>query len=204
METLVYDVEIANCVDSVSGGWQNFSGMGFASAVVYSYDKDRYYFFLHLKGLTELLELLNKNRVITFNGIKFDSKIVLGKNRKIKDNNKRTGVYIIGNGVIWEEFDLFVQCLKSIYKVKNDIVAYKRISPGGLKLDDICLATLDQSKAGNGANAPGLYQSKCYDDLLSYNLQDVRLTKRLYDFVLENKFVYNKERKQRIKIPFII
>lgn len=204
MDTFVYDVEIANPIETIEGKWGNFEGMGFASAVVYSYDKDRYYFFLHLKGLTKLTEFLHKNRVITFNGIRFDSKIMLGKNRKIFSNKKLAGLFVAGKGTIWEEYDIFVQCLKSVFKLKNDIIAYKRISPGGLALNNIAKATINMEKSGNGANAPILYQQKKYDDLLSYNLQDVRLTRKLYDFIAENRFIYNKNRKDKIRIPYII
>jgi len=204
MDTLAYDIEIANSVESVKGEWGNPNGMSFSSAVVYSYDKDRYYFFLHLTGLTKLLEFLNKNNTISFNGIKFDSKIILGNNRRIIPNKKRTGVYITGRGMIWNEYDIFTQCLKSVYKIKNDIIAYKRISPGGLALNDITKATINMGKSGSGADAPILYQQKKYDELLEYNLQDVRITRNLYNFIVENHFVYNRNKKDRIRIPYTI
>jgi len=46
MDTLVYDVEISEEVAKTEGGWSNPWGMGLGSAVVYSLEKDRYYFFL--------------------------------------------------------------------------------------------------------------------------------------------------------------
>ena len=203
IQTIVYDVEIANQVESVNKKWGNPERMGFASAVAYSYDKDKYYFFLHLSGLSKLIELLNKNKVVTFNGIRFDSKVVLGNNRKIKASNNRTGIIIAGKGVIWLEYDVFVQCLKSVYKCKNDITAYKRISPGGLKLDDIARATINMGKTGNGADAPILYRKKLFDDLLAYNFNDVRITKKLYDFIIKNRYVFDKK-KNKIRIPRIV
>ncbi len=204
MQTIVYDIEIARTVESTKKKWASPEDLHFASAVAYSYEQDRYHFFLHLRGLTKLIELLNKNKVITFNGIKFDSKVVLGNNRKIRACNGSTGIFITGKGIIWEEYDIFTQCLKSVHKCKNDMEACKRMSPGGMKLDDIAKATLGQGKTGNGADAPILYQQGLFDDLLSYNLQDVRITKKLYDFISENHFVYNKDRKQKIKIPHAI
>lgn len=50
MDLIVYDVEIAKEVDSVKGKWDNPEGMGFGSAVAYSYEKDQYFFFLHEEG----------------------------------------------------------------------------------------------------------------------------------------------------------
>ena len=203
IQTIVYDVEIANQVESVNKKWGNPERMGFASAVAYSYDKDKYYFFLHLSGLSKLIELLNKNKVVTFNGIRFDSKVVLGNNRKIKASNRQAGVFIVGKGVTWLEYDVFVQVLKSVHKCKNDIIACKRISPGGLALNNICLSTINIGKTGNGANAPILYEQKKYDELLEYNFNDVRITKKLYDFIIKNRYVFDKK-KNKIRIPYII
>lgn len=203
IQTLVYDIEIARTIESTKKGWASPEDLHFASAVAYSYDKDRYYFFLHLSGLTKLIELLNKNKVVTFNGIKFDSKVVLGNKRIIRNNRKKAGIFIIGKGIIWEEYDIFTQCLKSIFNLKNDIEACKRMSPGGMKLDDICKATIDMKKTGNGADAPILYQQGKFDELLEYNFNDTRITKKLYDFISENHFVYNKN-KNKIKIPYLI
>lgn len=197
MDTIVYDIETAS-----TKGWANAA---FASAVAYSYDKDRYYSFLHLSGLAKLIELLNKNKVITFNGIKFDSKVVLGNKRKIIPyNHNRTGVYISGKGTTWLEYDIFVQCLKTSCKCKNDLEACKKRSKGGMKLDDICRATLGICKSGNGADAPILYQQQKYDELLEYNLNDVKLTKKLYDYIIQHRFVFDKNKKNKIKIPHII
>lgn len=203
MDTMVYDVEIARVVESTKKGWASPEDLCFASAVAYSYDKDKYYFFLHLSGLTKLIELLNKNKVITFNGIRFDSKVTLGNNRKVKACNGRAGVFITGKGAAWLEYDLFVQCLKSVHKCKNDMEACKRMSPGGLKLDDICKATIGVGKTGNGADAPILYQQGKFDELLGYNFNDVRITRKLYDFIVENRYVFDKN-KNRIRIPHII
>ena len=204
MDTIAYDIEIVNLAEDVKGGWGNPKGMSFASAVTYSYDKDQYSFFLHLQGMTKLLELLNKNRTISFHGIGFDSKILMGKNRKIIHNRKKAGVYLSGAGVVWEEYDIFVQCLKSVYNIQNDLLACKRISPGGLKLDDIAKATIGAGKNGHGADAPILYQQKKYDELLEYNFNDTRITKKLYDFIVDNRFVFSKDKKTKIKIPYII
>jgi hypothetical protein len=203
MDTLVYDIEIARTVESTKKGWASPKDLCFASAVAYSYDKDRYYFFLHLSGLTQLIALLNKNKVATFNGIRFDSKVILGNKRIIKNNGKKAGVFIAGKGVIWEEYDLFVQCLKFVHKCKNDMEACKKMSPGGMKLDDICKATIGMKKTGNGADAPILYQKRLFDDLLEYNFNDVRITKKLYDFIFENKYVLDKN-KNKIRIPYVI
>ena len=65
---LVYDIETLRGPDEVEGGWENPEGMGFASAVAYSYLSDQYYMFLGEKGKQDLLDMLNGNIAISFNG----------------------------------------------------------------------------------------------------------------------------------------
>ncbi len=83
-QCVVYDVEIATEVDKVEGKWENPEGMGFASAVAYDYGKDQYFFFLHKDGRRELIDLLRMRTAVTFNGIKFDSRVILGNDRIVE------------------------------------------------------------------------------------------------------------------------
>jgi len=192
MDLLVYDVELNREIKSKQD-WKNINPSWFGSAVVYSYLKDRYYFFLHQKGLHSLRSFLNKSMVITFNGINFDSCIVF------LQSTSKQGIFIRHKEYSWTEYDIFLQCMKGLYKCKSDLEARKKISPGGFKLNDIAKNTLKVSKAGNGAMAPILYQQRKFDELFSYNLQDVRITKLLFDHINEFGWIVNRDKK-KIKI----
>ena len=49
------------------------------------------------------------------------------------------------------------------------------------------------NKTGHGAKkAPILYQEKKYDELLAYNQMDVRLTRKLFEFIVEHQFVVDR------------
>ncbi len=194
-DLIVYDVELCREIKRKQD-WKTIDDKWFGSAVAYSYYQDRYYFFLHRNGLLSLRALLNKSRVITFNGINFDSQIVLGRTRSVRKNGEKYGLTIQHKNCQWIEYDIFVQCLRSVYNLSEDVDAKKRVSPGGFKLDDIAKKTIRKKKVGNGAEAPKLYQQKRYDELFSYNLQDVRITKMLFDHIKKFGWIKNRDGKK--------
>lgn len=192
MDLIVYDVELCDVVRKKED-WKRINQDWFGSAVAYSYRKNQYFFFLHKSSLPSLKALLHNSYTISFNGINFDSKVILGRERIVSlYNGWKTGVVIRDGATKWMEYDLFTQCLKGIFKSDNDLIASKRISPGGCKLGDIASATLNIGKSGNPADAPILYKQRKFDTLLAYNLQDVRVTKALFEYVIRHGSVRNK------------
>jgi len=192
MDLIVYDVELCDVVKKKED-WKRIDQDWFGCATAYSYTKNRYFFFLHKSGLAQLKALLHNAFTISFNGINFDSKVILGRDRITSlYNGWRTGVVIRSGSTKWMEYDLFTQCLKGIFKCENDLKASKRISPGGCKLEDIASATLNIGKSGNPANAPILYKQQRYGELLAYNLQDVRVTRSLFEHVMKHGWLRNK------------
>lgn len=189
---IVYDVEIAKEVDDVPGKWTNPGGMGFASAVAYEYATDRYHFFMHEDDRPALLELLNTKIAVTFNGVKFDSCVILGNNRKTRMVDGLT--FISGTDVHWRDYDILLEYVRARFDLDNVKQAEKKlgqkgIHDGSFNLDALCRKTLGYQKSGHGAHAPILYKQKEYAALLEYNLQDVRLTRFLFDFIWDNGFV---------------
>jgi len=59
-------------------------------------------------------------------------------------------------------------------------------------LDGLAEGTFGLHKSGTGAHAPVLYQEGKYAELFAYNLQDVRLTKKLFEFIKEYGFVVDR------------
>lgn len=65
------------------------------------------------------------------------------------------------------------------------VAAYKKLGFRP-KLDSLTTATLGASKIGSGADAVRYYAAGEYDKLKEYCLEDVRLTKRLYEYGRDN------------------
>jgi len=208
MDHIVYDVEIAKEVNSVPGKWDNPEGMGFGSAVAYSYDKDQYFFFLHEQGRAGLIELLDRNKAIGFNSIKFDSRVVLGNERKSDGLGETWRMATEDESyVTWKNTDLLLEYIKARFDYGTVGEAENRlgdraIHDGSFSLDGIAEGTFGLKKIGHGAHAPLLYQQEKYAELLEYNLHDVRLTKLLWEFSLKHKFVV--DRKGRVVRFFAI
>lgn len=55
-----------------------------------------------------------------------------------------------------------------------------------LKLDSVGEATLGRNKSGNGADAVEWWRTGEIDKIIKYCIEDVRLTKDLYDFAVQN------------------
>ena len=199
MDHIVYDVEIAKEVDSVPGKWDNPEGMGFGSAVAYSYDKDQYHFFLHEQGRAGLIALLANNKAIGFNSIKFDSRVVLGNDRRFDDAGETWRIATESEEyVIWKNTDLLLEYIRARFEYQTVTEAEGRlgdraIHDGSFSLDGLAEGTFGLKKTGHGAHAPILYQQEKYDELLEYNLHDVRLTKKLWEFSLKYKYVVDRK-----------
>lgn len=72
-----------------------------------------------------------------------------------------------------------------------------------IKLDDVAQATLGVGKSGHGLMAVEYWRKGEIDKLRDYCLQDVKVTRDVYDFALQNQSVYFIDRqgnKQQIQI----
>jgi hypothetical protein len=184
------DVEIAKEVKSVPGGWNNPEAMGFGSAVVYGKKEDRYWFFVHNEGRDAMIKLLNGRHVVSFNGIKFDSRVVLDNDRALFPSE---GLVMKGP-VAWANYDILAEYVVTRFNLHDVEAAEKKLGERGIhdgtfNLDALCRHTLGCGKSGHGAEAPLLYQAGKFGELLEYNLQDVRITRKLYEFILDYGFV---------------
>ncbi len=111
---------------------------------------------------------------------------------------------VIGFNII--SFDLPV--LQAYYpgKVTNfktfDIIDYVKDAIGKrLSLNDLVSATLGKKKSGHGLLAIEYYRAGKIDELRSYCMDDVMLTKELFDYGAEhNEIMYLNERG-KVRIP---
>jgi hypothetical protein len=184
---IVYDVEVLRGPDEVVDRWENPEGMGFGTAVAYEPDQDRYFFF-DQHQLHELVNLLRvKGPVISFNGLKFDNRVLLGNEAGWKPP--------------WKNIDLLQHTICSkwgVTTVKGGEEKYgsERIHDGTMGLDATCKATFGQGKSGHGAKAPLLIRSGQWAAVFQYNLHDVQLTWKLYRFGKKYGYVLDGDSKR--------
>lgn len=78
----------------------------------------------------------------------------------------------------------------SQFKTFDILSDVKRILGRRISLDELTKATLGEGKSGNGLQAITYYRKGMWDELKKYCLDDVRLTKELFDYGLKEKKIY--------------
>lgn len=111
--------------------------------------------------------------------------------------------YIIGYNI--KDFDLPV--LQGYYpgKIENflvfDLIEDIRVKTGKrLALNDLLLATLNKKKTGHGLQAINYYQEGEWEKLKKYCLDDVMLTKELFEYGVKNKKIFYLNEKGKVEI----
>lgn len=75
-----------------------------------------------------------------------------------------------------------------------------------VKLDDVAHGTLGVGKSGHGLQAVEFWRKGEIDKLRDYCLQDVRITRDVYEFALQNQHIFFFDRlgqKQQVPMPII-
>lgn len=163
MKKIVFDIETSNTFQEV--GSNNPADLSISVVGVYDYSNDSYQAFVQEEfgKLWPILE--NAEMFITFNGEHFDIPLL----------NK----YYSGDLLKIKSLDL----LKEMHKA-----AGRR-----MKLDQIAEGTLGLNKSGHGLEAIKWWRDGEIEKVKKYCLDDVRLTKDLYDFALKNGKLIFKE-----------
>lgn len=187
---VVMDAETQKYAEEIPGGWNNVYGMDLASAVTYDSKSDSYTFWDH-HSRENLCEYLNGKLVVTFNGIIFDSRLLLGNDRIIEPNGVTRN-----SKHSWNNLDIYVEMWRRILKMdKTDypkiiqMMKAQRFKKGIFGLKEVSLATLNHTKSGDGADAPKLFKDGKIVELFQYNLQDVRITRQQLEFILKYKYL---------------
>lgn len=66
------------------------------------------------------------------------------------------------------------------------LVEVKNVLGRRLKLDSIAQATLGKGKIGNGLDAVKWWEAGEYDKVIKYCIEDVKITKEVYEFAIKN------------------
>lgn len=195
----VYDIEIIRGPNEVKDGWENPEEMGLAIAVCYDYHLDNYIFYEEAeRGRTRLIQHLDGMYVVSFNGVKFDSRILIGNDRRVKCEDGFPVTRPMNGMEKWMNIDLLLLAIQGKYGLDTAEEAYSRlgdrkIHDESLSLDGIAQGTLGKAKTGLGAKAPLLFNQGIFSELYAYCLEDVRLTRQLFEFAIRNGYLVDRK-----------
>jgi len=171
-DKIVLDLETKKSFDDV-GGYHNTKDLGVSVTGVYSYDRDEYRAFRE-NEMDELKEwLLGADLIIGFNSKSFDFTVLQP---------------------YYKNFDLS--------KLPHlDIMEEVVFSLGHrLKLETIAQATLGRGKSGHGLDAIKYFNAGDWESLEKYCLDDVKITKEIYDYGMSHGYIWYTSNSVKEKI----
>lgn len=193
MKRIVFDIETQKLFSEIKNK-NNIWDLLMSTCVTYCFEDDEYKFWTYLTK-DSLLEYLNGNMLIGFNSINFDLRVLLGPDTVIHDDFT---VSSQSKNFKCSNYDIYLNVHRAIsnsstYSSVIEFMKKNRQAPGLYSLDGIAISTLGNSikKNGKGELAPDLFKAKKVVELFQYNLQDVRVTKKVYEFILRYKYVVN-------------
>jgi DEAD/DEAH box helicase domain-containing protein len=173
LDTLVFDIETQNFFTSPGVGRDNFAALKISVVAVYSYLEDRYYCYEE-DEMDKLAELFNDaRRIVGFSSNRYDVPVLTHYFKRLKTSAPD----------LWEMER--VDLLEEI-----ELATGQRIS-----LDRLAAANLGEKKTHHGAEAISLYADGNMDELKEYCINDVKLTKDLYDLYRKQHYLFVPDKK---------
>lgn len=156
---VVLDIETQNTFDDVGGYFTDKLKVSVVCA--YFYETDTWESYLE-KDLPRLMKQLEgAERIIGYNSIGFDMPVL---------NN-----YYAGDLLQIPQLDMLAEIYKSLgYRIKLDVVA---------------AATIGTRKSGHGLQAVQWWKEGKIDEIITYCMQDVKVTKDVYEFGREKGYI---------------
>lgn len=163
MRIITLDLETKNIFQDV--GSTDPTALDISIVGIHDSENDSYQTFLEadFRKLWPILE--NSDGIVTWNGDHFDIPLL----------NK----YYSGDLKKIRSIDLM--------KEVQDVLGRR------LKLDTVAGATLGSSKSGNGLEAVAWWRAGEIDKIIKYCIEDVRLTRKLYEYAVANKHIKYKD-----------
>lgn len=159
LDTLVFDIETQNFFTDPGVGWDNFAALKISAVGVYSYMQDRYLVFEE-NEIEKLVHLFDGARkLVGFSMNRYDVPVL--------DFYFRRSSVPAPN--IWEKER--IDLLEEVEAAFGQRVSLSRLAE----------ANLGVKKDRHGSEAIGLYKEGKMEELKEYCLNDVKLTKELYD-----------------------
>lgn len=172
---VVLDIETQNTFEEVGGYFTDKLKVSLVG--VYYYETDTYESYLEHE-LPKLFERLERSgRIIGYNSIGFDMPVL---------NNYYTG-------------DLLKLPQLDLLRVIEQQLGHR------IKLDDVAKATLGTQKSGHGLQAVKWWKEGKIEEIREYCLQDVKVTKDVYEFGAKNGFICFDNRlheRQAVHVDF--
>lgn len=163
MRKIIFDIETSNLFQDV--GSNDPSKLTLSVVCIYDSSTDKYSSFFE-EDLKKLWPILEKtDMLIGYNSDHFDIPLL---NKYYPGDLKK------------------IKSLDLLKEIKGSLG--RRI-----KLDDIAEATLGKKKIGHGLEAIVWWKNGEKDKVIKYCLEDVKITKELYEFALKNKHVKYKD-----------
>ena len=181
LDTLVFDIETQNFFTDPDVGWDNYAALKISVVGVYSYIEDRYYCYEE-NEMDKLAELFSDaRRIVGFSMNRYDIPVLNNYFQRLKGAPK-----------LWEMER--VDLLEEI-----EMATGSRVS-----LDRLAGANLGLSKTHHSSEAGALYREGKIDELKEYCVNDVKLTKELYDLYRKQNFlmVPSKKTGEVVKVEF--
>jgi len=171
-DKIVLDLETKKSFDEV-GGQQNAHLLEISVVGVYSYERDRYRAFRESE-FAELEEWLKKaDLIIGFNSKSFDFTVLQPYFRWKLDK--------------LPHLDILEEIVHALGH--------------RLKLESVAMSTLGEGKSGSGLDALWYYKNQDWDKLIKYCLDDVRVTREVYEYGQRHGNLWFDNRGQKQSIP---
>jgi hypothetical protein len=167
MDTLVFDIETSNFFTDPDVGWDNFAALKISVVGVYSYEKNEYFCFEEHEMERARGTFLACKDVVGFSMNRYDVPVLNHYFKKLK----------VSAPNLWEKER--VDLLEEI-----EMITKQRIS-----LSRLAEANLGVKKEHGGAEAITLFREGKIKELKEYCLNDVKLTKELYDLYRSRTFL---------------
>jgi DEAD/DEAH box helicase domain-containing protein len=181
LDTLVFDIETQNFFTDPDVGWDNYAALKISVVAAYSYIEDRYYCYEEHE-MDKLAELFNDaRRIVGFSMNRYDIPVLNNYFQRIPGAPK-----------LWEMER--VDLLEEI-----EMATGSRVS-----LDRLAGTNLGIHKTHPSSAAGALYREGKIEELKEYCVNDVKITKDLYDLYRKQNFlmVPSKKTGEVVKVEF--
>jgi DEAD/DEAH box helicase domain-containing protein len=175
MNIVYFDLETQKLSNEV-GGWSNVHKLKLAVGVTYSTEREDYAVYLEQDADALIAELTSADVVVGFNTKRFD--------------------YVVLSPYVKEGASLrnirSVDMMEHIYRALGFRVS----------LDSLAGATLRERKSADGIQSVQWFKEGKIDQVIDYCKKDVEVTKKLYEYGVQNGFVcFNDRYGRRKRVP---
>ena len=163
----MFDIETKNFFTDPGVGWNNFEALDISVVGVYSYLKDEYFCFDE-NEMVQLGEIFRgAETLVGFSSNRYDVPVLNAHFKKFKET-RDVDLWKMGRVDLLDEIEM--------------------ASGARISLSKLAEANLGTPKTKSGAEAITLYKEGKIEELKAYCLEDVRLTKELFDMYKEKGY----------------